>query len=232
MRRAVDLGAGESRRRFRHGRDRIRRGLRARQIQRDARFIAGTIAVWRGVARDRRVDFVEPPVGARPGRQHRLRVGSMRLGDWPAFGTGDTFEQAKHGLDDPRLGLRLEPRGARGPRRVATKNVLLGRRDIAVGAVGEFDVERRAQRTLRLQLEARDGIDLVGQGGETEVADARGLQLEFTFGLGRNQELFERVDFTLVGSRSLLERVRPTGGPIPDGHRRPRAAVVEAVSRP
>ena len=57
--------------------------------------------------------------------------------------------------------------------------MLLGRRDVALCAVCECDVEGRRERALRLQFQAGDGKDLVRDRGDAEVADAQGLQLQF-----------------------------------------------------
>ncbi len=94
---------------------------------------------------------------------------------------------------------RLDAVGAQ-PGLVAAERVLAGRRQVAVGAVGQRDGEGRLERALRLDLQADLGEDLEGDGGDAQVAD-RG---------------------TPGAARSL--RPAPPVQLQPAGHRSPRAA--------
>ena len=94
----------------------------------------------------------------------------------------DFFEQAQRGLENARLGLNLQARRARGPCGVAAQLVLFGRRNVTLGAVGELDVEGCRQRALRLELETGDSEHFIRNGGDSQVADAQGLQQQFALG--------------------------------------------------
>ena len=149
------------------------------------------------VARGRDAHFIEPPIGERLGVEHGARVGSGLVHERTARFARDFFEQTEQGFDDFRLGVHFESRRARGPRHVAAERVLLGRRDVALGAVGELDVEGRGERRLPFQFQPGDGEDFVRDGGESDIADAQRLEYQLRLLPLVQFDGFERVNLRL-----------------------------------
>ena len=180
----------------------------------------------------RPVDLVQPPVGQRLRVEHAPGVRAVRVAELAPRLAGDLLEQAQHGLDDLRLGLDLERGRACRPGGVAAERVLLGGRDVALGAVGQPDVERGGERALRLDLQAGEGVDLVGDRRDPEVADPDRLELQLALGLLVEEDLLEGVD---LGERLRppVARSRPrSSGPTPAAPRRGRDGGASAWPRP
>ena len=82
-------------------------------------------------------------------------------------------------LDDLGLRLDLQARAPRRPGGVAAQEMLFRRRNVAFLAVGQFDVHRRPQRALRLDLQARQAEYLAGDRRDAKLPDANRLKHQF-----------------------------------------------------
>ncbi len=148
-----------------------------------------------GIERGGSLDLVEPPVSDRLRGQHGLGVGTLRDHDRTPWLPRDLLQELQHGRDDLRLGLDLQPGGARRPGRVTAECMLLGGRDVALGAVGQLDVHRQVEGALRLELQPGDGVDLVRDRGDAQLADPDGLELQLAAGLVVQVDGLPGVDF-------------------------------------
>ena len=121
--------------------------------------------------------FVQPPVSHRFSGKHGFGIGTERFKHRAAWFSGNLLQHAQESLNDSRFGLDFETGGAGRPGSVPAEFMLLRRGDVAFGSVGQFDIEGSFEGALGLELEAGYGEDLVGEGGDAEVADADGLKL-------------------------------------------------------
>ena len=96
---------------------------------------------------------------------------------------GEGFEGGEEDFDDLGFGLNFESGGAGGPGGVAAKGVLFGWGDVAGSAVREFEVDGGFEGAAGFEFQSGDGVDLVREGGEGEVADAEGLEEDFFAGI-------------------------------------------------
>ena len=155
----------------------------------------------------------------------RARRGPSRRG-WPATRSS----RPSTVVDDLRLGLDLERRGAGRPGGVAAERVLLGGRDVALGAVGQLDVHRRGSGLRALIFRPGEGVDLVGDRRDAEVADPDRLELELALGLVVEVDRLLGVDLRQArgdaGPPSRRRRLAPT----PAARRRGRAGGGSSVA--
>ena len=89
----------------------------------------------------------------------------------------DLLESAKEAVDDSCFGADFETGGPCGPGRVSAEGELLLGWDVAFRAIGELDVEMTFEGRESLQLQPGDCVDLIGEGGDAQAADADRLQL-------------------------------------------------------
>ena len=139
-------------------------------------------------------DLVEAPVGGGARVEDGFGVGAGGFGDGAAWAAGNLFEEVQQGGDDAGFGFDLESGGAGRPRGVSAEDVLFRGRDVTLGAVGEGDVHGEGQRAVELEFQAGDGEHLIRQGGDAELADADGLELEFGLLAFVEVDGFPRVD--------------------------------------
>ena len=83
--------------------------------------------------------------------------------------------------------------------------MLLRRRDVALRAVCEFNVKGRRERALRLQLQTGDRKNFVRDRRDAEVADAQGLQLQFSLRTRVEMDRFARVNLRLRLRQTVAE---------------------------
>jgi hypothetical protein len=210
---AVDLVAGELRRGECRVRGNARAAAGAGQVEGDALLEGGVAAIARGVVCRGDDDFVEAPIGGRARIEDCARVGAEGFGDGATRSFRDLFEEIEQGGHDAGFGLDFEPGGPGGPRGVAAEDVLFGRRDVALGPVGEGDVHGERERALEFQFQARDCEHLVRQGGDGEVTDADGLELEFGLLAFVEVDGFPRVDLGKVRWQPIAQGLGDVPGP-------------------
>ena len=95
---------------------------------------------------------------------------------------GDFLEQLNARLGDARLGTGLQSGCAGSPSVVTAQYMLLGRRDVAFGTVGEIEGDGGGKRANGFLFQAGQCVDFVGDTREADVADANGLQTECGLG--------------------------------------------------
>src|SRR5215218_3450792 len=90
----------------------------------------------------------------------------------------DLAEEPQDLGEDLRFGVDLQAARPGAPGLVTAELVPRGGRDVPVVAIGQLDGERRLERALLLDGDARLGEDLAGDRGDPEPADPQGLELE------------------------------------------------------
>ena len=118
----------------------------ARQVKRDPRFVLGIVPLAGCVGGGRAGLFAQTPKRGWLRRHHRGGIRRHRFDVFFTRPAGGLFQQPGGLLDDARLGVDLEPGGARWPSGVTTESVLFRRRNVAARAIGQADVERQWQR--------------------------------------------------------------------------------------
>ena len=217
VRGAIDARAGEGTRRGRLRRLVADASVSSRQVERDA-VLEGRIVFASRIARGGNDHFLEAPISLGLRGENSARVRAVLIGRRTSRSARDFFEQGERGLDDARLGVGFQSGRARGPRRVAAELVLLGWRDVALGAVGEFDVKRGDERAAIFQLQTGNREDLVRQRGDAEFTDAQRLNFQLRARAVMKVNGFERVNLRLR-LRELVAELR--------GHlSRPRQALL------
>ena len=110
------------------------------------------------------------------------------------------------------LGRRLEAGRPRGPRVVAAEGMLLGRRNVAIATIRQFDDHRSLERARGLDLQARHGVGLARRGGDGHVPDPQPLHHD----LGR---AVDDDDHAALGERrGLRTGAVPYAQPVTVGH--------------
>ena len=130
------------------------------------------------------VELFTLPVSEGLVRKNGFGISALTGGDLAAGLAGEGLELFENGIDDFWFGFDFESGGAGGPGGVSAESVLLGRRDVSGGTVGEFDVEGGLKGAAGFELEAGNGVDFVRSRGDREVADAEGLEDDFFSGVG------------------------------------------------
>ena len=149
--------------------------MRTGELVGDLNFVNAVVPVH-FVLSVRAGKFIEAPPGG--GLQLGNRLGRRATwGDGYAAGfAGDFLEQLNARLGDARLGVGLQSGCAGSPSVVAAQDMLLGRRDVAFGTVGEIKGDGGAERANGFLFQAGERVDFVGNPREADVADANGLQ--------------------------------------------------------
>jgi len=129
------------------------------------------------------VEIVAAPVGEGLFGENGFWVVAVMEGGLAAGFFGEGFEGGEEGFDDLGFGLNFESGGAGRPGGVAAEGVLFGWGDVAGSAVREFEVDGGFEGAAGFEFQSGDGVDLVGKGGESEVADANGLEEDFFAGI-------------------------------------------------
>ena len=147
---------------------------------------------------------IETPVGRGPGVQDCRRVRSMFVFGRSTFLPRGLFECIEESRDNLRFGLHFQPGGARGPCGVASQHVLLGGRNVTLRPVGEFDVEVRRERRLRLQFQAGQCVDLIRERRDRQFANTDRLQFDFGILPLVKDDCFLRVNLALALGQVVL----------------------------
>ncbi len=172
-------------------------GRRAGEIEEHAVFIDAVETIAGNVARERPGEFIHAPVGGGFALEDSLSIGANGFARLFAPLAGDLFEEFHDRFGDLRFGLRFESGGARGPRGVATQLVLFGRGDVPFAAVGQAHGEGLREGAGGFDLQAGEGVDLVGDGGDRDVADADGLELQLALRVVVEEDGLAGVDVGL-----------------------------------
>ena len=88
------------------------------------------------------------------------------------------LERRDERVDDFRFGRDLEAGSPRRPGGVAAENMLLRGRNVAFGAVGKLHIEVHRGGGAVAELEAGEGVDLVGERRDRQLTDADRLELD------------------------------------------------------
>ena len=131
-----------------------------------------------GIVRCGTILVVEPPEANRLGSQQPLGRRSVALARHTPRLPRHLLKRGHEGLDDLRFGSHFEAGSPGRPGGVAAEDVLLWRRDVAFGTVGQFDVEVHARRRAAAQFESGERIDLVGERGDRDITDTDRLEGE------------------------------------------------------
>ena len=134
--------------------------------------------VSEGIPRFGAIFIVEPPEADGLGGEHGLRGGAVVIGGRASRLPRHLLERRHERIDDLRFSRDLEAGSPRGPGGVAAEDVLLGGRDVALGAVGKLHIEMHARGGTVAELESGEGINLVGERRNRDVADADRLELD------------------------------------------------------
>ena len=153
-----------------------RRMIRPRQVVGDRAFDLAIALMPGEVLEHAAAKFLTTPKRQRFFRENSLCVGPDRSGWLLARIACERLQRTQQRFHNLRLRLHFQSRRSGRPGGVATEVVLMRWRNIASGSVSQLDVERRRKRTLRFQLEAGDGVDLVRYRGNRQVADTQRLQ--------------------------------------------------------
>ena len=129
-------------------------------------------------ARLRAILVVESPQADGLGREHRLGGRPVTIGRPAPRLARHLLERRDERVDDFRFGRDLEAGSPRWPGGVATENMLLRGRNVALGAVGKLHIEVHRGGGAVAELEAGEGIDLVGERRDRQLTDADRLELD------------------------------------------------------
>ena len=138
----------------------------------------GREALHDRIAGRRPLLIVEPPEADRLKRQNRFGGGAMNVNRSTLRLASHLFQPGDKRGDDLWLRLHLQAGGAGRPGGVAAEEMLLRWRNIALRSVGKFHIEVQCSGGAVAQFEPREGVDLVGERGNRDIANADRLQLE------------------------------------------------------
>ena len=130
------------------------------------------------ISRPGAILVLQPPEADRLVFEHRLGGRPVPIGGRASGLPRHLLERRDERVDDFRFGRDLEAGSPRGPGGVATENMLLGGRDVALSAVGKLDIEVHPGRGAAAELEAGEGVDLVGERRNRHLTDADRLEFE------------------------------------------------------
>ena len=141
MRGAIDHRTAEGVGRFQFGRLESHRVTGTGKIKRHAGLIFGGAPIAGSVTGNRWYRFIQSPVGQRPTCHYRFGIAAPGFLESAPVSSGNILLQPQESVHDLGLGRDFQSGRPGWPRRIAAQVMLFRGRDIALGAVGQFDVD-------------------------------------------------------------------------------------------